>query len=68
MGLWDDGIIVPLTDGLMFILKDRQWVADLALGHFKLFFTVFILHCFLQNSFQNILNYYFFIVLQLKKS
>ena len=41
---WDDSMIVSPSDGPMFFFIDweysvRQWVADLALGHFKLFFT-----------------------------
>ena len=45
----------------------RQWLADLVLGHIKLFSTelfwkkIHFLHSFLQNSIQIISNYYFFI-------
>ena len=44
MEQWVDIMIIPPSDGPMFILIDwntsvRQWLSDLDLGHFKLFVT-----------------------------
>ena len=82
VGQRDDDKIVPLSDGLMFILiignnLVRKWVADLVLGHIKLFLQnhfenkiPFFLNSFLQKSFQNyfkLLFFHFFISLPLIK-